>query len=158
MIKYSEFQPTQLDNKGAFLGEQQNWLVLPCTQNRDSECLSRSNFEVAIEMLGSEENEEMEVHRFGHWANGWIEIIIIKPDTNTHKIALEIEASLDNYSVLDDEHFSNLEYTEANKYWESMSLSERIFEINRSYLPVSIFAARYDHLPFNMNASDLLAP
>ena len=156
MRKYSEHQPTGFDRKGAFLDDQQDWLVLPIGQTRDSDCLERSNFTIALEMLG-DESETVEVHRFGHWGPGWYEIIIIDPkDKDKVKIAEDIETSLADYPVLNEEHFSDLEWTEASDYWERMDLSERICYCDRH--KVSIFASRSDCIPEDIYASDLLAP
>ncbi len=115
METYSNYSPTAFDDKGIVLDDRQNWLVLPCGQNRDSEALDLSNFENALEILGGE-SETVEVHRFGHWACGWIEIIIVQPDTEEHSKALEIESALENYPVLNDEDFSAREYEESLEY------------------------------------------
>ena len=81
MESYGEFRPTAFDPKGLGLQEQQDWMVLPTYQTRDSEHLTKSNFEAALEMLGGE-GDDVEVHRFGHWGPGWFEIIIVRPGTD----------------------------------------------------------------------------
>lgn len=145
MQKYSDYQPTQFDRKGAFLeDDRQSWEVVPVIQTRDSETLERSNFEVALQWLGGE-SETVEVHRFGHWGPGWFEIIIVDPKSPQYNIAEEIEAALAYYPVLDDMHFSELEYNEAREEWEGMPIKERIEQCRRAR--VSIFAARRDSLP-----------
>lgn len=108
MQTYSKFRPTQFDPQGLALPDNQEWLTVPCGRNRDSDALTRSNFRCALEMLGGE-GDDVEIHRFGHWANGWFEIILVKPDTSAAKIAFEIEDSLENYPVLDEEDFSEEE-------------------------------------------------
>ena len=109
MQTYSQFQPTGFDHKGAFLPDQQDWLVVPVSQTRDSGPLAQSNFAIALEMLGGK-SETVEVHRFGHWGPGWFEIILVNPDDKERvKIANEIEASLENYPVLSDEDYSRRE-------------------------------------------------
>jgi len=147
MRTYSEFRPTGFDAKGAFLPDQQDWLVVPVSQTRDSGPFEESNFAVALKILGGE-SDTVEVHRFGHWGPGWFEIIIVHPDL---RAAVEdIEASLENYPVLDDEDFSEREWNKASEYWVSLGTwrggrEERI-RICDKYR-VSIFAARRDGIP-----------
>jgi hypothetical protein len=119
MQKYSEFSPTGFDRKGAFLRDKSDWLVVPVSQTRDSGPLAESNFAAALEMLGGE-SEACEVHRFGHWGPGWFEIVIIDPnDDKLVAIAQDIEASLENYPVLDDEDLSRREHDEYVESWDS---------------------------------------
>lgn len=126
MKKYRDFRPTVFDPKGLALDDQQDWLVLPCGRNRDSGILSESNFHVALESLGGE-GDHVEVHRFGHWACGWFEIIVIDPSSQEHvKKAEEIEASLENYPILDGSDFSEREWEEKCSIWEHASHFERL--------------------------------
>jgi hypothetical protein len=126
-------------------------------QNRDSSSLDRSNFKVALAALGGETSiddpgtEEgldlVTVVRESHWACGWIEWIAIH-ESATDKIALanKMLERLDNYPVLDEEDWSELEYTEAYEYWDQCGLQERIDLCARA--GESIFAARSnDHIP-----------
>ena len=57
----------------------------------------------------------------------------------------QMREDLDDYPVLDDDHWSTLEYEEACDYWDSLSMRERI-ELCAHHR-VSIFAARRDELP-----------
>ena len=91
-----------------------DWLILPTTRNRDSDLLSESNFTVALRELGGE-GDKVEVHRMGHWACGYYEIIIVHPDLTS--TAEEIESALAVYPVLDNMHFSELEYEAAYEDW-----------------------------------------
>lgn len=133
MQKYCDFQPSAFDSRSNFMAFDadalesiEEWFVLPCSRNRDSDCLSESNFAVALDMLGGE-SETVQVHRFGHWACGWYEIIVVKPETDAAKTAQEIEDSLDDYPVLDDEDFSEREQKEADRVWaDCYSVEERI--------------------------------
>jgi hypothetical protein len=153
MKRYKEYQPTQFDRKGAFLPDQGEWFVAPVIQTRDSDCLEKSNFEVALEMLGGE-SETVEVHRFGHWGPGWFEIIIVDCFDRDKVLKLEeIEASLENYPVLDEMHFSELEWNAATEYWEHMSIRERL-EWCHKY-NVSFLKARHDSIPEEIDISDL---
>lgn len=142
MITYGKFRPTAHDSAGLGCSDRQSWLVVPCGQNRDSDCLTRSNFTCALEMLGGE-SDTVEVHRFGHWANGWIELILVAPDSDASEMALSIEASLTDYPVLNESHYSQLETEEAEHVWANCYRnSERIEYIreNRSQFEFSCFA------------------
>jgi len=118
MQTYSQFRPTGFDARGLSLPDQQNWLVAPCGRNRDSDALTESNFRCCLKALGGE-SDTVEVHRFGHWACGWLEIIIVQPGSDAERIANEIESSLADYPVLDDMDFSELENEQANEVWRN---------------------------------------
>jgi hypothetical protein len=146
MKRYKEFQPTLFDPKGICLEDKQEWFVVPVSQTRDSGCLSRSNFHVALELLG-EESETVEVHRFGHWGPGWFEIIIVNPsDLGKVKIAEKIEKSLEEYPVLNDSHFSAMKWEEAAEYWKSMPIRERV-ELCQKYKCNILHARHEDTIP-----------
>lgn len=117
MKTYSQWSPTQFDPCGLALPDRQSWLVAPVIRTRDSECLEESNFASALESLGGE-SDTVEVHRFGHWANGWFEIIIVAPDSPAATEAESIERSLEDYPVLDDTDLSNREYEAYLQEWE----------------------------------------
>lgn len=50
MKTYREFRPTAYDTAGLGLEDRQDWIVVPCSQTRDSGSYERSNFEVAQRM------------------------------------------------------------------------------------------------------------
>lgn len=64
-MRYKEFRPTQFDAKGLGLEDQQDWIVVPVSQNRDSGPFEESNFTSALKILGGE-SEDVEVHQFNH--------------------------------------------------------------------------------------------
>lgn len=117
MITYSEFRPTPFDCRGRGLSNRQSWFVAPVGRNRDSGPLDESNFAVALKMLGGE-SATVEVQRFGHWGPGWFEIILVAPESLAHMQATGIEASLADYSVLDDMDYSQREHDAADKVWK----------------------------------------
>jgi hypothetical protein len=118
METYKEFRPTQFDSTGLGLIDQQNWLVAPVSQTRDSGPLDRANFDATLRALGGE-SETVEVHRFGHWGPGWFEIILIDPaDEARVKECQEIEDALSDYPVVDESLYSEYEHEECASTWE----------------------------------------
>ena len=113
--------------------EWQNHYVF-LSQSRDSDALSRSNFECAVKAMeeigpefagalnwgdDSSDVEPWTIGREGHWACGWIEWIAIHKDAAKHlECAAEIACALEDYPVVNEEHFSEVETTEANEVWE----------------------------------------
>ena len=77
--------------------------------------------------------------------------MIHKSDTEALKVAEEWCCTLAQYPVANDEHYSELQWTEAAEYWERMSIKERLNvleqTVNRRENRVSIFATRRDELP-----------
>jgi hypothetical protein len=124
MERYKDFQPTGCDPKGLGLPNKQDWFVVPVIQTRDSGVLAEANFKSALDMLGGEQADLVEVHRFGHWGPGWFEIIIIHPSLEAK--GKEIEESLEAYPILDDDLFSQMEYDAVYECWDNMSLREKI--------------------------------
>lgn len=117
----------------AYWGERGNWLVA-IHQTRDSDCLTRSNFRSLAKLLNSPVEKLAESEKRGttkltelvaieeanHWACGWLQYLVIDP-TATELIATaekQLE-QLDDYPVLDEGNFSELETEEANEVWKN---------------------------------------
>ena len=109
MQRYKDYAPTGFDSKGLSADEYDigDFGVL-LGRNRDSGILDESNWNAALRALGGE-SEDVQVYRFGHWACGWIEILLIRPDTAAWDIATEIESAISAYPVLDEEDLSRRE-------------------------------------------------
>ncbi len=130
MQLYKDYAPTACDTKGLGLPDKQNWLVL-LGKNRDSSLLEKSNFDIALERLGGE-SDDVEVCRFGHWACGWIEIVIVNPESKAAKIADDIENQLEDYPALDEDDWTTRE-CEAHYEWV-----EQVFCSIESHYDVTI--------------------
>lgn len=136
---------------------------LIASQHRESDTLTRSNWQVACNLLGAQawDSREMEDRPNAyHWRAscslvGWIEYLCVRADApdNILQEAGEILCSLADYPVLSDDHFSNLEFEEACTYWEQCSVADRLDLIQRSGCGVSIFAARHAELPSDDNGA-----
>lgn len=151
MTTYSAHRPTAFDQHIQLEGRE-HWLVVPVSQTRDSECLDQSNFRSALKMLGGED-ERCEVHRFGHWGPGWYEIILIHPAFGY--LIDQIKESLENYPILDDSDYYELESETAQNYWKMCSIADRVEWCQRYH--VSIFAARWDEIPEDQSGELLSA-
>lgn len=127
----------------------EGWFSAGFGRSRDSDALEESNFQVAydaLKPLDTDVDSETSVRivREGHWAVGWVEWIAIH---NTNKAAIakaqKLCESANDYPILDESHFSNLEYERAMGYWDSLSLSSKVNFCRDC--DVSIFAARRSH-------------
>lgn len=100
----------------AYWGERGNWFIVACV-HRDSDCIARSNFEVFQRELGK---DGVAIQRFNHWGVGWIDYLIVDP-SNEGLVALaeSLRSALEDYPVLDEMHYSELESNEANEVWKS---------------------------------------
>ena len=127
MEKLSEY------TKNNFMGDhdQDEWLVF-LAQTRDSDPLERSNFICGLEKLGGE-SETVNIILHNHWACGGIEFIVIDPnDTEKIEIAESILNDLDNYPVINEEHFYRVEEDEAIEVWKNCyTVQERINHIRK---------------------------
>ena len=127
-----------------FGAEWPEWFVF-LGQTRDSSSLDRSNFTCALELLGGE-SETVRVIRESHWACGWVEWIgIHETDGAALQKADQIAKRLDGYPVVNEDHWSELEYTEAAEFWRGLGVRGRLEMLDQT--EISIFAARRAELP-----------
>ena len=114
-------------------------------QHRDSDTLTRSNHRSILRALGGE-SETVMVVRDSHFLVGWVESIYIhESDTAALAIAQRIANDLEDYPVVDESDWSDLQWDEAVQYWESLPIAERVTICQR--FRIGIFAARHSHLP-----------
>jgi len=86
-------------------------------QSRDSSALERSNFAIMLRDLGGG-SESVIVVRERHWAVAWVEWIAIH-ESATDKLAIAEKncAAIEEYPILSEDHFSELESEEADSVW-----------------------------------------
>ena len=126
--------------------------------HRDSSALERSNMIVLCQRLGfseptrvpnwdeSEPDSPVILTRASHFAVGWIDTLRIHKDAYSQlAVADELIGKLQDYPVIDEDHWSELEYSEACEYWAQMSVRERVEYLQRANL--SVFGARKYWLP-----------
>ncbi|MBO4228141.1 hypothetical protein [Bradyrhizobium neotropicale] len=95
-------------------------------QSRDSDTLERSNFACMLESLGGE-SETVIVVRESHSAVGWVEWIAIhETDAKALQAADKIKGALADYPVINESHWSELEWNEAADYWDSLSPRDKV--------------------------------
>ena len=77
-------------------------------RTRDSGLVEKSNFQSALKALNGE-SDTVKVVRFSHWLCGWVEMILIhESDKESIDKGNEIEESLNNYPILDEDAFGEL--------------------------------------------------
>lgn len=123
-----------------YFGDNPDWLIA-CAMNRDSDALGRSNFrcfEQALKTLPevkewSGEYTPVTVERSNHWACGWVDYLIVNPECKSAvALAEQLRESLEDYPVLDEEHFSQVESDEANEVWANCyDVAERLEYIRK---------------------------
>lgn len=139
---------------------------LIASKHRESEILSQSNFQVALRILTDAISanpgcpdcpEERDEHGYiirPDWVYawtarcsmvGWIDYLMVRKDApeSVLRESADIVASLADYPVLDDEHYSESQLCAVESYWENASMRERIEHCKDA--GVSIFAARDAH-------------
>jgi hypothetical protein len=120
--RYKDWSPTSHDTKGLGLdGEngRQDWYVAPVIRTRDSGPLQASNFFAAEARLAKEGPLDYEVHRFGHWVNGWFEIILIRPGTACAAAGQALADCLADYPILDEEDYTERLWVACDETWAS---------------------------------------
>lgn len=126
----------------AYWGDRPDWLVA-YSQHRDSDCLERSNFRSFARELGlmvgeplsdgssrSGDTEDAAIESCSHFLVGWVEYLLVRPGSEAETAADAMLARLDDYPVVDDEDWSNLEHEEA------CLTVENFIQSNGRYWPV----------------------
>lgn len=128
--------------------------VLVLSMHRDSDALARSNWAVGGAQLreaaaAAGAPDSVYDWRASHWAVGWVDYLMVKRDApeSVLEAAAEILDSLADYPALSDDHWSDLEWSEASDYWASLSVRERAAMIRDSGSDASPFAARRAWIP-----------
>lgn len=125
-------------------------------QHRDSDCLSRANFDAMAAALDIDNRDDVHIVRENHWAVGWVEWIAIhESETDCLEIADGIKEALSDYPVIDESLWSEYEYAEACEVWEHcLDLLDRMNLCKQAN--ISIFAARRDEMPADIEYSQLV--
>ncbi len=133
-----------------YMGEDYKEYYQLYKQTRDSDILEKSNFSCIAEDLkakfGEENDQTWQIARLGHWAVGWIEIILIHESANNIvSFGEDIQRKLEDYPVYDEDHYGQIESEYGQEIWDMITLSEKIDYCNMAH--ISIFAARSKYYP-----------
>lgn len=131
------------------------------SRHRDSDLVTESNWDVACQSLNAVDYDDAEfdsrppvyTFRAGHWAVGWVEYLLVRPDApeETLKEAGEIICALADYPILSDDDHSEREFEEMCRTWEEATVSDRVYYLQKA--GQCIFAARRDELPEDSNGA-----
>lgn len=105
-------QPT-----GYYDTDSEQWLMIGIAQTRDSDILDVSNFRSIyndLKKIADSNNIEcgVEILRFGHWACGWVEYLVIPKNDILVQETEQILNKLDDYPVFDEDLYSEYLYEE----------------------------------------------
>lgn len=139
-----------------YMGEKWYDYYVVLGQHRDSDSLSRSNFTCAHKILKDIVNAHPDwdwpndapllVNPYeSHWAVGHIEWLGIHKHAPQELIdaADKILADIDDYPCLNETHWSDLQFNEANDYWDSLPIQCRLKDFIQP-AGIRCFAARHD--------------
>lgn len=106
MKTYQQFiEKVQWRRASNYSGPDYSGYLVGPSVGRDSDILTQSNFEAALERLGGE-SESVEVVQFSCWAGGWFKSILIdKNDDIACRALFGIHLDLESYPVLDEDDF-----------------------------------------------------
>ena len=113
-----------------YYGERWDGFYVFLSQTRDSEALTRSNFECGLGLIKNVGEQGIAVAHERHWACGWVETILI-PQENTEalEVAQKILDKLDCYPIINEEHYYELEYLEQDyEDWKEEDSEEALYE------------------------------
>lgn len=91
----------------AYYGERPDWLVT-LGQTRDSDAVEQSNWRVITGQVMAAYPDDTAIERCGHWAVGWIEYLLVKPDSPAVQIMSEWADVLAVYPIADDADYERL--------------------------------------------------
>lgn len=138
-------QPEKWTRPDSYMGAEWPEHYVFLGRHRDSDTLTESNFECALEELGGVSETVLVVHE-GHWAVGWVEWIAIhESDTVALDKARDMCDALDQYPVLNEDEWSNREFEAMCDYWESCDVRGRMELLEDT--GISMFAARHNYIP-----------
>lgn len=134
------------------------------TRNRDSSLIDESNWDAMLKIAehGSD-NDHVYIFRARHWAVGWVEYLMLKPDApdDLKQRIDEALCALADYPILDEEDYSRREWEAMEDFWGKDDVAKRLDNIqsfNRYHgrgRPVPIMAARHDLSHISCNYQDL---
>lgn len=89
--RYGEWCPTPVDPAG-ITGELGTW-VLVAYQNRDSSIMDKELYGALLSMIEEGEgvdDSSFEIINFGHWGFGWVQVLIVEPESKAFECVKSI--------------------------------------------------------------------
>ncbi|MEM8494311.1 MAG: hypothetical protein AAF663_02855 [Planctomycetota bacterium] len=108
-------------NACAYFGERGDWFMVD-GQHRESDSLTRSNFAVLVSRLEAVDPDASgwAVERFSCSLVGWRDHLLVAPNAKPLlRVAVAAAREVEAYPVLDESHWSDLEWDEASEWWAS---------------------------------------
>lgn len=121
----------------SYYGERSEWFIA-YSVTRDASILDESNWAEFVSRL--QDVDGWAVERSGHWLVGWVDSLIVKPDSPAVAIVQEANKELKEYPILNEEDHSEREEAATCQLWEEMDMRERMRELCEH--GDSLFAAR----------------
>ena len=128
------------------------------TRTRDSSILEVVTYSHILEDLeGVNEQSGYPYHqeiedavydfRAGHWACGWVEYLMVKPEAPDDVLiaAAETISDLADYPIYDEDAYFEKQWEAVTEHWLNMRTNERVQYCQSA--GVSIFEARHDIMP-----------
>lgn len=88
-------------------GDHPDWLVT-FAQTRDSDQVERSNWQFITSSILTAYPDDAVIESMGHWAVGWVEYLLVKPDSPAVKVMSDWVEVLKIYPIANDEHYEIL--------------------------------------------------
>lgn len=133
-----EFHPTSFDHSPANFAATsyvRDWLVAPCGNNRDADCLTESNWGAQHKALEKFSHDDWETLSFGHWACGWYEVVVVKPGTKAAEVCAQLEERLQDYPALDEDDWGIREREAAWENWTCHDVQQILEESETNARP-----------------------
>ncbi len=81
--------------------EKAGWLIAPCTISALSDEVENCNFDEQLNRLRQAQADH-QLLNFGHWAVGFVKIVIVPPTGKAYDLCKAIENALEDYPLLND--------------------------------------------------------
>lgn len=116
---------------------QATWEIGPVGHHRDSDLVEESNWDsmLASYAAADPDGKDYEVHRFGHFAVGWIEEVAYRPGSKVSEVAATLRDCLKGHPILDEEALGRAEMEAVQENWHSVAdeLKASVLKVCRTW-------------------------
>jgi hypothetical protein len=132
-----------------YAGEEYPDYYVGLSKHRDSDTLTRANFDAMLERLGGEDEAAgVIVTHASHWAVGWVETILVHKDSDKVAELQEMMNELEEYAVLDEDKLTEYEMEQEESDWENWGKGDVEASIMEALKGVEgVTAETFDELP-----------